>query len=407
MIEIVDEFYSANLAQDTIRGMRENASRGYYNGSMPAMGYRIEKTKVGSAIKNKLVLDEENVPTVGRVFDLALSGMGGKEITSALNTEGVLTNRDKRWSKGVILYLLRNDVYTGTLVWGKSNQQAEPVRRNDNHPAIVSQDEFDKLQKAISERSPENCRPRSLTSDYLLSGLLRCGECGYALQGCSAKSGKFHYYVCHNSLRKGKEVCRSRMINRDRIESLVIKKLQERVLTEENLRELLRLTNDAITKKLSQNDQNIKVPQNEIPKHQRKLDNLYSAIESGSFEAGDLAARVRDLAARIEKLRNQERSLLQSTSRPLPALSVRRLKEMVKDLRELLSKGTLFEQKSFIKSFVKKITVKNGHVTIEYTYPTGGGTSSSSSGGGVLCSEQNGSPACPELRTFRLSFLLR
>ncbi len=34
MIEVMDEFYSANLAQDTKRGMRESASRGYFSGGL-------------------------------------------------------------------------------------------------------------------------------------------------------------------------------------------------------------------------------------------------------------------------------------------------------------------------------------------------------------------------------------
>ena len=32
IIESIDEFYSANLSQDTIRGMRENLLRGFWNG---------------------------------------------------------------------------------------------------------------------------------------------------------------------------------------------------------------------------------------------------------------------------------------------------------------------------------------------------------------------------------------
>jgi len=39
IIEVIDEFYSSNLAQDVIRGMRENASRGFFNGSRPPFGY--------------------------------------------------------------------------------------------------------------------------------------------------------------------------------------------------------------------------------------------------------------------------------------------------------------------------------------------------------------------------------
>lgn len=31
-IEVIDEFYSSNLAEDTLRGLKENASRGFFNG---------------------------------------------------------------------------------------------------------------------------------------------------------------------------------------------------------------------------------------------------------------------------------------------------------------------------------------------------------------------------------------
>jgi DNA invertase Pin-like site-specific DNA recombinase len=55
MIEVVDEFYSANLSSDTIRGMNENASRGFLNGGRAPYGYRRVKVKVGEIEKAKLV----------------------------------------------------------------------------------------------------------------------------------------------------------------------------------------------------------------------------------------------------------------------------------------------------------------------------------------------------------------
>jgi len=38
MIEVIDEFYSINLAQDTLRGMKENAGRGCHNGGVVPIG---------------------------------------------------------------------------------------------------------------------------------------------------------------------------------------------------------------------------------------------------------------------------------------------------------------------------------------------------------------------------------
>ena len=43
ILEVVDEFYSNNLASDVLRGMKENAHRGYYNGGRIPFGYKAKK----------------------------------------------------------------------------------------------------------------------------------------------------------------------------------------------------------------------------------------------------------------------------------------------------------------------------------------------------------------------------
>ena len=134
-------------------------------------------------------------------------------------------------------------MYTGTLVLGRSNNNQAPVKRENIHPSIVTTAAFNKVQSFVRQRSPKNCKPRSLVSQYLLSGLIYCGKCCYALQGCSAKSGRFHYYACHNAIRKGKKVCDAKLVNKDRIEAAVILRLKDHVLTDGNLSELLDLTN--------------------------------------------------------------------------------------------------------------------------------------------------------------------
>lgn len=91
IIETLDEFYSANLGQDIKRGMRENASRGFYNSSRPPYGYHTEKVKDGARFRNRLAPDPKNsvsVKTVKRVFDMASRDIGCKKIAIILNEEG-------------------------------------------------------------------------------------------------------------------------------------------------------------------------------------------------------------------------------------------------------------------------------------------------------------------------------
>jgi site-specific DNA recombinase len=74
VIESIDEFYSANLGQDITRGMRENASRSYFNGSKPPYGLHRVPVKDGEKTRYKLQrVSEESatVQVVRRFFERA------------------------------------------------------------------------------------------------------------------------------------------------------------------------------------------------------------------------------------------------------------------------------------------------------------------------------------------------
>ena len=127
IIESVDEFYSENLAQDVTRGMREAASRGFFLGSKAPFGYTRVKVSDGVKERPTLEIDPATAPVVKEIFESSLRGNGLKEICKALNDRGI-TNRGKRWYKGGLHYLLTNEAYTGTAVWGKTakGEKAHP-----------------------------------------------------------------------------------------------------------------------------------------------------------------------------------------------------------------------------------------------------------------------------------------
>ena len=130
IIESVDEFYSENLAQDVVRGMRESASRGFFLASKAPFGYKRVKVSDGVKERPTLEVDTATAPVVREIFESSLSGNGLKEICKTLNGRGI-TNRGRRWNKGGLHYLLTNEAYTGTAVWGrtsKGEKAQEPVR---------------------------------------------------------------------------------------------------------------------------------------------------------------------------------------------------------------------------------------------------------------------------------------
>ena len=197
IIESVDEFYSENLAQEVVRGMREAASRGFFLGSKAPFGYRRVKVNDRAKERPTLEVDPATAPVVREIFESSLSGNGLKEVCKALNDRGV-TNRGKRWYKGGLHYLLTSEAYTAAAVWGvksKGEKAQDPVRVEGAWPALVSRALFEAVQRAMKDRAPKVQRPGRVGSKFLLSGLLKCGVCGRPYSGQGAKSGQFAYYV--------------------------------------------------------------------------------------------------------------------------------------------------------------------------------------------------------------------
>ena len=64
LLEVIDEFYSVNLAQDTVRGMKENALRGFHNGGITPLGYNVKKVVTNGQEKRTYEINEAEAPMV-------------------------------------------------------------------------------------------------------------------------------------------------------------------------------------------------------------------------------------------------------------------------------------------------------------------------------------------------------
>jgi len=186
MIESLDEFYSANLGEEVTRGMRESAFRGFYLSAQPPFGYRKVKVNDGGKERPKLDIEPNQARIVTRIFNGMLEGNGLIGIAKQLNSEGIGGPRGKGWMKTTIHKILTSEVYTGTLVWGRSSLRDLPIIRVDNAwPAIIDKNIFNQAQTLLKDRAPICLHPKRVASRYLLSGLARCGHCGKALGlGC-------------------------------------------------------------------------------------------------------------------------------------------------------------------------------------------------------------------------------
>ena len=371
IIESVDEFYSENLAQEVIRGMREAASRGFWIAPRAPYGYRKVHVADGAKKRPKLEVEPEKAKTVKRVFNMAESGRSVLDIVKTLNGEGITSPGGKEWSKTGIHKMLSNEAYTGTLIWGSSEKgKAEPVKVENAFTALVSKSQFRLVGDLLRSRAPAKIHPKRVASTYLLSGLVKCGSCGLALTGQNAKSGRFAYYVCQAKLKRGGAACRTPRLNAGRFEGLVVEKMRSNVLTERNMRDLAKLVEEEMDGVARDHREKLDTIRAGIEDVRRRLAKLYAAIEDSDLEVSDLAPRIRELRAREQRLIDAERDAKTALSDRKTVLGdIDRVAAIAEDLGEFLKKSELTERRAFISSFVKEIVVGSRHATIRYTLP--------------------------------------
>jgi DNA invertase Pin-like site-specific DNA recombinase len=371
IIECIDEFYSENLGEEVTRGMRESASRGFYLSSKPPYGYLAVKVADGGKQRTRLKLHDTEAQVMRSSFQEVLDGKGLTERVMEMTKAGIAGPSGKGWGKTTLRKMLGNETYTGTLVWGQNSKRGlPPVRAENACPAIVTREEFDRVQALLAERSFKSAHPRRTSSPYLLSGVTVCGHCGKALVGQEAKSGKYSYYVCGTLLKKGEGSCLARYYNTDKLDALVLDKIRERILTTDNLAELARLVAEEMGSHSEEYTTELQSVHREMADTDRRLESLYDAVETRKIPLDDLAPRISKMKERADKLkvRSLELEALLASQKAEPA-SRQNIAELVIDLRRLLGAGSISERRTFIKSFVKEVRIAGDEAKLTYTLP--------------------------------------
>ena len=372
IIESVDEFYSENLAQEVVRGMREAASRGFWVAPQAPYGYRKVHIQDGAKTRPVLELNPPLDAVVRRIFTMALSGTSILDITKTLNSDGVPSPDGKRWMKTTVHRMLGNEAYTGTLVWGVgAKDNTPPVRVEDAFPAIVSQREFKKVEKMLRSKAPKVTHPRRTASPYLLSGLLTCQTCGKALSAAEAKGGRYTYYVCHSLLKRGSGECATPRLNAKRFERLIVDQIRQHILTESNMRDLVKMVNEEMDSVIREQQERVEAADAGLADIRRRMDRLWELVERTDLTTEEILPRIRhhlENQERLEQAADEARALL--ALRRANVQDVERIAAYAREMSEFLMESEVTETKAFIRSFVKEIAVRPGKAVIHYTIPT-------------------------------------
>ena len=141
--------------------------------------------------------------------------------------------------------ILTRETYSGLHHYNRMDSRAQKARPKDEWvavqvPAIISVEEFNRVQALLHSRRPNVTPPRITNSAVLLTGLARCESCGSPLMLNTGKSGRYRYYGCSANRLKGKNACRTPIsLPEDELDKLVLGALANQLMTPERLIALL------------------------------------------------------------------------------------------------------------------------------------------------------------------------
>lgn len=197
-----NEMYVKDISSKIRRTLTYKREQGQFIGSFAPYGYQIDPND-----KHHLVMDEETAPYVQLIFEMYVQGSGYRKIVQELNSRGILSpsaykrkagsnyvnsnadasNTKGLWTQSTIAAILRNEMYTGTLVQGKShhisykNKKRKKVSKDewvkvpDTHEAIIDKETWERTQERLNSRTRSSRSSQELSP---LSGKVKCAVCG-------------------------------------------------------------------------------------------------------------------------------------------------------------------------------------------------------------------------------------
>jgi DNA invertase Pin-like site-specific DNA recombinase len=248
-----NEQHSKSTSLKVRAGKRVSAQNGRHTGAYAPYGYKKDPQN-----RHKLLVDDITAPIVRRIFQMRASGVAFRAIAVKLNEDNIISPREyyyqesgsknprkstKLWSDTTVKDILKNEVYLGLIVSGKSgtisykNQKQvrkdseDWIRAQGTHEPLVDKETWDRIQALAAK----NHRPRRRNDGEtnLFTSILFCADCGFRLKGQverrPRKDGSIYKnvsYMCTTFAKCGKNACSCHGISENTLTELVVEHIK-------------------------------------------------------------------------------------------------------------------------------------------------------------------------------------
>jgi len=327
--------FSLKLSEVTLRGAKSHAALGHSAGGAAPFGY--DRLEIGAAGQPVRVMNRSSdwksnklnhviwspspteAPAVRWIFETYVKGTGLNLIVQQMNAQKIPSPRSRYWSKTMIHYLLRNRAYIGERIYNKRSYKA--YRRGEKaslanareawivkegaHQAIVDRGLFEQVQTIL--KSKVITMGRTFHRPYMLTGMMKCANCGFRMIGHATKGNGREYmmYTCSGYFRMGKSVCRSVHILADSLEAEVLASIRDHLSSPTWRNQVYETLEGVIDEEFGDSAQDrTEDLKRQLDAVNRQISNIVDAIKTSGRFSEAMNQTLADLETRRDAVRN-------------------------------------------------------------------------------------------------------
>ena len=338
VMELVAEWYSRNLSQETRKGKRERALQGKQN-NPPPFGY-------DQAPDGNLLCNEHEAEGIRLAFEAFATGKYyDLDIARLLNAKGYRTKQGKVFSREIVRFILQSRTYLGLIKYQVYRKNANGSRDKKapiewipgNHEALISEELFKQCQEVRARRNHAG-HPVGPNRVYPLSGLIYCGYCDRPIYG-QFSTGR-RYYRCRS--HEWSIECMQKNPQAGVVEEKLGQLLLELELPSEWQARALEAVDELL------NQKKLKERIAEIREISERLDMRW---DMGFLNKEEYLDKRTKLQAELQMLQPYPRQMLEEALK------------LFRDFRQIWESGDLYQRKHLLGLIVEKVWVKHTEIT--------------------------------------------
>ncbi|MGO4887317.1 recombinase family protein [Anaerobacillus sp. MEB173] len=370
----IAEFEKAKITERMSRGRREKARQGKVLRDFQVYGYSYDKEE------EQFIIHEYEAKVVKLIFELftrpneLVKGING--IAKYLTNQGIPTKRNaKQWHRQVVRQILMNRVYVGEFYqnrWNTEGMLGNKYKSSDERvkmkerpkqewirvpcPAIIDEEQFEHAQALLKQSRRRWSGIKK--NEYLLSGLVRCAECGNTMTGRKSKNWGtyvFEYTDVKNTAGAKHKGCGNR-IKCEELDEMVWETIKEWLNNPKEIAATLDDEEEPYSYERTELDR-IVHELNRIRSGRKKLLNLLMVDDA--IEEQDIREKLRELKENEQELIKRKEKLEELLTETDQNQLSENLMQKASEYYLSLSKNELSHdvKKDVIRSVVKEIRV--------------------------------------------------